>query len=270
MGQTFGVLSHPLLSRLGPEWQGSKHGGLWGRSQHSRHTPALFFQIKAKEALGGVYLTSQVPRNINYSQLRWALGIVLSGSSWWVFSWVVISSGCTDHFSSEESDGLGACSVGSPSSLLLLPPPLTPPAPMVWLSSPGLPALWPGDCLQAESPETVAPLLISLLQGPQWCWLSSVRKITYFVWFSSCLNKENESSPCYYLLAWNRFLGFTISLMVLRGFVSCHNFSISENILSPFCPFGREILGRLNNFCREILGKWAERFCPVVVNSCRL
>lgn len=92
------------------------------------------------------------------------------------------------------------------------------PPSLVWLSSPGLPALWPGNCLPAESPETVAPLLISLLQGPQWCWLSSVRKITHFVWFSSCLNKENESSPCYYLLAWNRFLGFTISLVVLRGF----------------------------------------------------
>lgn len=50
-------------------------------------------------------------------------------------------------------------------------------------------------------------------------------------------------------------LGFTISFVVLRGFVSCHNFSISENIILLFCPFGREILGRLNSFFREILGK---------------
>lgn len=61
-------------------------------------------------------------------------------------------------------------------------------------------------------------------------------------------------------------------LPFFKGFVSSQNFSVLErkHFLEPFCPLGKEILGRVNNFGREIPRKWGERFCPAIVSNCRL
>lgn len=160
-----------------------------------------------KEALGGVDLTSQglcrsshmAGRNINYFRFRWALGIVcffvvglFLGS---YFSWIYRSL-----YHQRSLQILELTLWAAPSSLILLFPAAAPPPPSLigfsWLVCSVAWKLSPG-----RKPRNCSSLVYFPSSGTTVMLAVQCQKIIYFVCFSSCLNKKNESSPCYYILA---------------------------------------------------------------------